>query len=307
MSVSAINHPNARADNSPPLLPGATMAPNAVVVDPANDAHKMTWTKGQEVPIANGKQTPPPLAVPKDVNASAPTTFGGHWYAGSVYSGASTLNNWVLSEISVPSAAAPDTSQFYYVLTSIWDNAGSYDQIGFSDTFGHWGLTYSYTTGSCGSPSYVYNPDYFDLVPGQEYLLAMTTASGPGTWEEVYTVSSTGAISQIFALHAPTGASDPGLEQAAFYCGYYDYTDYEEVYGTTAYTQPDPYGAPANLEWYFHENCNGPTGCNTMTTWNAWKTSNAPMGTMATIAKYKTIPEIVIIQTTGQLKGFVPG
>ncbi len=139
-------------------------------------------------------------------------------------------------------------------------------------------------------------------------MLAITTASGPGTWEEVYTVSSTGAISLIFALHAPTGAPDPGLQQEAFYCGYYDYTDYEEVYGTTSYAQPDPYGAPGGFTWYFHENCNGSIGCNEWTTWNAWKTSNAPQpGTSATIGNYKTVPEVVSIENYKTSKGFVAG
>ena len=273
------------------------------------DNHALTWSPGQPYPQVNGNPAPPALAAPLNVNASEPKAYGGHWYAGSVYctSCASALTNWVLAEISVPSAGSSDSSEFYYVLLSIWDNAGSYDQIGYSGDNGVWGLTYSYTTGSCSSPTYVYNPDYFSLTPGQEYLIAITTQNGPGTWLEVYTVSNTGAITLIFSLHAPTGATSPGLEQASFYCGYYDYTDYEEVYGTTTYTQPDPYGAPGGFTWYFHENCYGSSGCNTYTPWSAWKTSNAPPGTKATISKYGTSPEIVNIENYKSLSGFVPG
>jgi hypothetical protein len=240
------------------------------------------------------------------VNSTA-KSYGGHWYAGSVYSGTAALTSWVLTEISVPSATSPDSSEFYYVLLSIWDSAGSYDQVGFAGDSGVWGLTYSYTTGSCSNPTYVYNPDALNLVPGQEYLFAITTVSGPGTWIEAYSVSSTGGITLVFSLHAPTGAANPGLEQEGFYCGYYDYTDYEEVYGTTTYTQPEPYGAPGGFQWYFHENCYGSSGCNTFTPWTAWKSSNAPPGTAASISKYNKIPEIVTVSNFKGLNGYVTG
>jgi len=283
-----------RADAAPPLLPGATVAPNAVVINAA-EVQSLTWTKGQAYPVVNGNPTPPPDAPSIGVNSTAPTSYGGHWYAGSVVSGTASLQTWALAEISVPSASGSSTSEFYYVLLSIWDNAGSYDQVGFSGDYGVWGLTYSYTSGPCTSPTYHYNPDYFSLASGQMYLLAITTQNG-GTYDEVYTVSTTGGISEIFSLFAPTGASNPGLEKEPFYCGYYDYTDYEEVYGTTSYTQPNPYGAPGGFTWYFHGNCYGSSGCNTYTTWTAWKTSNAPPGTAATIGRYKGYAELVTVE-----------
>jgi hypothetical protein len=224
-----------------------------------------------------------------------------------VVSGKKSLTTWVLAEISVPSAGASDSTEFYYVLLSIWDNAGSYDQVGFAGDYGVWGLTMSYTTGPCTNPTYVYNPDYVNLVPGQEYLLAINSAVSPYTELEVFTLSSTGVDTLVFYINAPTGVGNPGLEKEAFYCSYYDYTDYEEVYGTTSYTQPNPYGAPGGFTWYFHENCYGPTACNTYTPWKAWWTANAPPGTVATIGKYNGIPELVTIENFKSLSGFHPG
>jgi hypothetical protein len=226
-----------------------------------------------------------------------------------VYSGTGILNSWVITEISVPSADAPDSSEFYYVLLSIWDKAGSYDQIGFTDDFGVWGLAYSWTSGPCSSPTYNYNPDYFSLTPGQEYLFAITTVGAPNTDLEAYTVSTTGAITLIFDLSAPTQVSNPGLEQKSSYCGYYDYTDYEEVFGTTSYTQPEPYGAPGGFQWYFHENLNAPTSPPpwTFTTWKAFKTSNAPPGTSAKIGTYSGYAELVTISNFMSTEGYIKG
>jgi len=301
-----------RATETPPLLPGASMAPGAIVS--AATANSLQWSKGQAYPVVNGKQLPPPDApsaslqvVPGAAEPTSPPSVSSHWYAGSVWSGTSSLTSWTLAEISVPSTGSSDATEFYYVLMSIWDNAGSYDQIGFAGDYGTWGLTYSYTTGPCSSPTYVYNPAQQALTPGQLYLLAITTVSGPGTWEEVYTVSKTGAITLIFSLHAPTGATDPGLELENFYCGYYDYTDYEEVYGTTTYAQPDPYGAPGGLQFYFHLNCYGPSGCSTFSTWTAWKSSGTPPGTSSSIGKYNTIPETVTINNYKNNVGWEKG
>jgi len=288
-----------------PTLPSSPGHPVGVIGQTSAVPPALHWSPGSAYPVVNGKSAPPPLAVPYHAGKAPPPSTGGHWYAGSVYNGANVSNTWVVAEISIPSVVTPDSSEFYYVILSIWDNAGSYDQIGFTDDDGVWGLAYSYTTGPCFDVSYVYTPDEQPLTGGQEYLFAITTASGPGTWLEAYSVAADGDATQFFALHALTGATS--LVQNDFYCGYYDYTDYEEVYGTTSYTQPDPYGAPIGMTWYFHENCNGATGCVTWTTWSAWKASNAPSFTTATIGKYKGNPELLTVTTTAPNKGFVSG
>jgi hypothetical protein len=237
-----------------------------------------------------GKPTPPPTALPsKLVGSGAPQVpYGGHWWAGSVYRGKSQLSTWVTAAISVPSAT-PDSTEFYYVLLSIWDNTGSYDQIGFSDDYGVWGLTYSFTTGPCTSLTYVYSPDVVALTPGQQYFIAITTAVAPYVYEEVYTIAANGALTEVVfvdwnLMGNGLGVSNPGLEQeTSYYCtpviSYAGYTDYEEVYGTTVYTQPDPYGAPGGLQFYFHFNTwsLALTGVPyTFTTWKPFWTSNTP-------------------------------
>ena len=305
--------------SSPPLLPGARIAPSAVVVDAATTA-SLTWAKGQAYPLVNGKATPPPDAPPRSAASGPPTTtYGGHWWQGSDYSGTSGLTTWVLAEISVPSVNSPDSTEFYYVLLSIWDNTGSYDQVGFADNYGVWGLAYSYTTGPCTSSTYHYSADVQSLTKGQEYLLAITTIQGSGyMYEEVYTVSTSGTISLTWSLGVKNGVANPGLEKAAAYCGYYDYTDYEEVYGTTSYTQPDPYGAPGGLEFYFHYNCYGSTGCNSWTTWTAWWSTTATPSLneyaapptqepQATIGTYSGYAELVFIHNIETLNGYGTG
>ncbi|MCI4329676.1 MAG: hypothetical protein L3J80_02255 [Thermoplasmata archaeon] len=289
-----------------PVLPGHVTG----LAHASEDTHQLTWSAGQAYPEVGGKPTPPPGA-PQYPPPSAPTAIGGHWYAGSVYSGVATNSTWVFAEITVPSAGTPDSSEFYYAILSIWDNGGSYDQVGFADDYGTWGLAYSYTTGSCSSPTYHFSANYLTMSPGQEYLLAITTSGSTGgttgTWLQVYTVATNGSATTIFGLHAATGATDPGLQQAGFYCGSYDYTDYEEVYGSSTYTQPDPYLAPGGMTWYFHLNCHGLTGCNNWTTWTAWKTTNAPAGTLASIGKYKTFSELVTIENLKMNRGFGSG
>jgi hypothetical protein len=304
---------SATSSNTAPLLPGASATLSTMTS--ATAANSLTWTQGRAYPVVDGKVVPPPLAPASSLGSgAAPQTVGGHWYVGSVSSGISGLASWILSEISIPSAGQPDSGIFYYVLTSVWDNAASYDQIGFTDDYGVWGLTYSYTSGmttSCaGTLSYHFSPDAKAMIPGQEYLLAMTTVSG-GVWFEVYTVSATGAISLYYSLHAATGASSLGLQLQPFYCGYYNYTDYQEVWGTTTYTQPDPYGAPVGLQFFFHENCYDLNGvqnaCGTYTNWAAWASGSQPNGAAATISQYGTANELVDILSQQELQGFAPG
>ncbi len=291
---------------APPVapLPGADATGLSQASSAAGALH---WSPGEAYPTLNGHAAPPPGVGPA-LPATPPPSTGGHWYAGSYFAGTSSVQSWIVTEISVPSAKAPTASEFYYVILSVWDNGGSYDQIGFTDDNGVWGLAYSYTTGTCAT-SYVYTPDEQTLKGGQEYFFAITTEDGPGAWLEAYTVSHTGAITEIFGLHAPTGASDPGLEIAYTYCADYDYTDYNEVYGTTAYSQPNPYGAPGGYDWYFHLNCYGSdsNACSTWADWGNWHSSNVPPGTHATISKYDGYSEIVNVYNIEETKGWESG
>jgi hypothetical protein len=274
------------ADNmaSPPLLDNAQIAPAAIIVSGNNAPNQLSWTAGDPYPLVNGKVTPPPQAVKPEPNSTGgpPVTIGGHYYSGGVYHGTAHTASWIIAQVAVPSSDKPDSSEFYYVLLSAWDNAGSYDQIGFSGDYGVWGLTYSYTTGPCTSPTYHYSANALALTSGQAYLFAMTTVSGPGVWLEAYSIhisSGVGVRTLIYAQHYLTGATNPGLTVQDFYCGSYDYTVYQETYGTTTYNYPNPYGMPLEIFFIFGTNEWG-TGTSgppwTWTTWSQWWTSNAP-------------------------------
>lgn len=164
-----------------------------------------------------------------------PPTVISHWYAGSAYP--STQPNISAREVSVqltvPSAnITSEKNQFYYVLLSVWDNIGSYDQIGISNTFGVWGFTYSFTD-YCAQ-NYYYNPDLFNLQPGATYTFSMQISYGFIAWYVYQGAAYVGGLSVI------TGATAFNVS-SAYTCdggAYYDFTDYEEVYYTQQ-TTPD--------------------------------------------------------------------
>jgi len=175
-------------------------------------------------------------SAPILVHGAPPPTVISHWYAGS-YLAPSVANisaREVSVQLTVPSAnISSETNQFYYVLLSVWDNAGSYDQIGIANSFGTWGFTYSFT--SYCAASYYYNPDYFNLVPGTTYTFAMTMVDdGFVDWSVYEGATYVGGLSVI------TGAT--AFNVSSFYscdgATYYDFTDYEEVYYTQQVT-PD--------------------------------------------------------------------
>ena len=174
-----------------------------------------------------------PHSAPIPVGGVAPPTVVSHWYAGSylpVSAGNSSARE-VSTQLTVPSAnISSETNEFYYVLLSLWDNAGSYDQIGMANSFGVWGFTYSFTD-YCAS-SYYFNPDYFNLVPGTTYTFSMMLSEGFITFAVFQGTTYVGGLSVI------TGATE--FNVSAFYtcdsATYYDFTDYEEVYYTQQVT-----------------------------------------------------------------------
>ena len=176
-----------------------------------------------------------PHSSPVPAPGIAPKMVSSHWWAGSYLTNSSGTSaaEQVSVQITVPAAnISSETRQFYYVLLSVWDNAGSYDQIGISNTFGVWGMTYSYTT-FCAS-AYYYNPDFFNLTPGATYTFTMIF-SGSTLYYYVFQDQTF-----IGGLSADTGGT--AFNVSSFYsCDgytYYDFTDYEEVYYTHQVT-PD--------------------------------------------------------------------
>ena len=182
---------------------------------------------------ATGLGAPPhPFAIP----TTTPPPYAGHFYAGTVY-GAATRN---VSSLAVTLAIPDDFPQgppdFYYVLLSAWDTAGSYDQIGFTDDQGIWGLAYSTTTECAGT--YHYDPGAMELTRGTTYRFGMSIASGTVSFEADQNAS--GTWSPVFTLAQVTGGATFEIART-FSCNgtaYYDLTDYEEVYETTGPVPP---------------------------------------------------------------------
>ncbi len=214
---------------------------------------ELTWTSGEEFPVVDGRTIFPTLAPP----ISPPPEYMTHWYAGSVYpSGLPTQNaQTVYMRIKVP-YSQPKSDEFYYVLLSAWDSAGSYDQIGFSNNYGTWGLTYSWTSGSPDNPTYHYTPNATALSLGVTYTFYITTVSGV---THFVAQNST----QVWSLDAPTGGNYLVLTE--IYAGYYDYTNYEEVWQTSI-----PGGSPAFNFNFINNYWISTGGVAKATTWGAW-------------------------------------
>lgn len=176
--------------------------------------------------MINGRALFPPMTPLSAVRVRSSST---HWYAGSYYNGNPTNASEIVARIATP-ASEPLSDEFYYVLASVWDDSGSYDQIGFSDAYGIWGLSYSWTSGPCSDPTYNYDPMAINLNLSTDYtfyIMASSSYGGGrgGTWFEAWTGST-----EVWSLFAPNDAKM--LNIAHSYCGAYDYTDYEEVYHT---------------------------------------------------------------------------
>lgn len=161
------------------------------------------------------------LAVPA---AAGPAIYSSHYWAGAYYSGTSRNVTQLATTLHVPDAV-PSSKEFYYVLLSVWDTAGSYDQIGFTNDFGSWGFAYSYTSACAGT--YYYNPNQATLHRGESYTFSMgLSASGNLTFRVAQGNSTVASLTRY------TGGTG-FLVQGTYSCSagtYYDYTDYEEVY-----------------------------------------------------------------------------
>ena len=203
----------------------------------------------------------------------SPASFSGHYYAGSDYSGSATTATQLEVTVGVPDDFPQ--SDFYYVILSVWDNAGSYDQVGFSNDYGTWGVAYSTSTYCAGT--YYYSPDAFTLTQGQNYVFDMTISSGT-----VYFTAINSATANIVWSYSTYTGGTNFVEQGTYSCNgnsYYDYTDYEEVYSTTGPVVP--------YDLFFTYNS---AGGYLVTTWNSF-TSSAPSGVTALISSYDTTIE----------------
>lgn len=154
--------------------------------------------------------------------------YSNHFYAGSVWSPSdpNRTSKSVSVEIRTPEALGA-TNEFYYVLVSLWDNVGSYDQIGFTNDGGVWGFTVSSTTYCAGT--YNYNPDVKNLDPGVLYTFVMTIAA-----HGYINFSVFHGTTLIDGLEQYSGATQFN-ESYSYTCDsstYLAYTDFEEGYYT---------------------------------------------------------------------------
>lgn len=170
-------------------------------------------------------------------DAPAPTVSGGGWKKGSIAPWGGfwpPTTTYLCVDIKTPNGLS-GSGEFYYVLLSCIDSAGSYDQIGFSACYGHWGLTWSWTSVDwLGGYTYHYDASAITLGSNTNYRFEMSLSNGyltynlvVGGWIEwtkrVYTGGS------YFFL---TCAVQVGIFT------YDSFTNYEEVYYTDDQT-PD--------------------------------------------------------------------
>jgi nitrous oxidase accessory protein NosD len=196
----------------------------------------ISWTVGIRFPVVNGYTIFPTLV------ASMSPASSTHWYAGSVcswwFSGEAART--IYMSIKVP-YSTPRSDEFYYVLLSAWTDTGSYVQIGFSDDYGIWGLTYSWTSGPISNLTYHYSPNAMILSLGTTYTFYITTQGG------ITQFVAYQGLREVWSLDAPTGGSYLYLHYLNY--GSYGYTNYEEVWQTSVLG-----GSPA-FDFYFFNNC----------------------------------------------------
>lgn len=200
---------------------------------------------------------------PAPIPSVHPQSYFGHYYAGSVYNGTPVNSTSLSATWNVPEDN-PQIADFYYVLLSVWDDAGSYDQVGFTNSGGVWGFTYS-STDYCAS-YYYYNPDAFSLNDGTTYTFAMTLAGGSVNFSATYPDGSS-----AFYWTQYTGGHH-FLDDGFYTCDsgygnatYYDLTDYEEVYQTTNTMVP--------YDWHFTSNL---ADAVPLTPWSVFTSSGLP-------------------------------
>ncbi|HEY6238219.1 MAG TPA: hypothetical protein VIZ68_03425, partial [Thermoplasmata archaeon] len=204
--------------------------------------------------------TPSRWPHPGPVQAVGPRpAFAGHYYAGSVYNATPFNSTHLSAKIHVP-LDRPQSTDFYYVLLSVWDDASSYDQVGFANANGVWGFTYS-STDYCAS-NYFFSPDAFELTPGVTYNFSMFLSGGSVTFNGT---DPSGVV--VFTYQQFTGGSS-FVNQGFYDCNgtsYYDLTDYEEVYQTNNSAPP--------YVFYFTSNV---ADAHPFSGWGPWDTPPLP-------------------------------
>jgi hypothetical protein len=225
------------------------------------------WSIGDTFPMVDGHKIFPPTGPTISKTSGAPL-----WYAGSVSSWVSNRSARTIGmTIRIP-YSTPRPDEFYYVLLSAFDSAGSYDQIGFSNDYGTWGLAYSWTTGPVNNLTFHYTSNALALSLGATYTFNITTQSGISSFA-CYKGSS-----QIWSSNASTGGDF--LVLSRYNPLFPSYTDYEEIWNTSISG-----GSPA-FDFLFSNNywvsVYGPI--NAVTDWTTYFSKEAPEGVAVTIS-----------------------
>ena len=184
---------------------------------------------------------------PSPIPAGSSPLYSGHYYAGSVYNSTLVNSTQLSATINIP-LDNPQLTDFYYVLLSVWDDAGSYDQVGFANAGGVWGFTYS-STSYCGG-NYYYTPDAFNLNAGTTYTFGMTLWRGTVNFTADY-LNGTNAFTWTQYTGGHVFLNEAFYTCTSYYYGnvsYYDLTDYEEVYATNNPVVPYDWHFGTNLE-----------------------------------------------------------
>ncbi len=192
------------------------------------------------------------------------TTPPGHYYVGGYYAGPEASVDSVAVTIGVPDDT-PVASE-YYALLSIWDSAGSYDQLGIAVQAGGFGIGYSTSTYCAGTVESL--AVGAQIGPGTPYTFEMSIASG------VVNFSARDARTgvPVWSTTVTTGGTD-FLAEANYTCdekGYLGFSDYEEVYE-----------APGPLVPYDFWFTNDTAGGELTTNWSAFEGLTAPSGVEA--------------------------
>ena len=175
--------------------------------------------------------TDPPIAIP--AGSSGSDSYGTHWYAGSQSHGIGADACVAVTAVSTPSGL-PRSGDFYYVLLSVFDNTGSYDQVGFTADHGVWRLTYSTSSSACppNTKYYTFFPMNLNLSTLYSFGIEVANATLPSSYVLFYAIN-TGERHILWNVTVP----EKGVENLEIsrigHCDSYNYQNYEEVWNTT--------------------------------------------------------------------------
>ncbi|MCD6514800.1 MAG: hypothetical protein J7L07_07735 [Candidatus Odinarchaeota archaeon] len=189
---------------------------------------------------------PIPEAIPINVysNETAPGNLSiasqtlsnrQHWWAGVVSKNFYPAAVYVSFQHETPDQDPAD-NEFIYVLISVFDNNGSYDQIGFAAQNKEWKIIYSWTTYNAREGRVEYHHEITDisLKDGWVYLFEMyTNGNGRVTFQvEGHAVDGSWRWETVFRKTVTTGGSyfiiAPQYYNPWSHETYRDFTDYEE-------------------------------------------------------------------------------